>query len=633
MRHQVPLKTPPAIFAAIIATAIILSLCSGCDSHSSDDLTEAESASIDLTTNKYSQEAISSRLINAGWSRQAATTVAELNASYFAILAEYPERLEANFKRLERLGQYENLAIMPRLERHPELAALYAGAQRPLELDRAFLNDDCAGVYSGMFQLIVDPHEQSELAEAFRRHGTNICALGAMGIVAPAAIFIFDRDRPGAKEYALWLDESVARALRAAQPQEPVTTITAFALNQGAYLRNRMLEDADFRRNFRARLWPAFIRVTDCTKKPEGDCDTPFELLAEEPRVWDLLMQERGEELLEQAGLLAVELLTESPDGISFPRDLKPIAREAILEGNNETLAALLQFQQEPLFRQVMLRDDLDPDLRLRILGSLKEICPETASQCPDLEKRLLALNDFSLETLREDLAPEPSGPKTWIPFYSSYYTIKKMAQGREVTGLDMAFLVMDTAFLVVDVATLGSSKAVTQTLKSGGKTLAKEAAESVAKEATKSAGKTSASRAARSASRDFIERAAESGRLMIAVSKRYLKTSVDFTRKVDQMIDKSVSFEMTKPVQWMFEKTGIGRASMKKITGLEARVFMRHDARVIINPRKGYISLLLQNSLEEAAGQQAAQVPDVALDLWQKHASAWWFENAALSY
>lgn len=644
IKHQHRRSKIKQIFPLLILGILLLAILSSCDSSPPPpaDKTHAEN-------NSELSKQIADRLRAAGWTHQAAVAVSDLNKSYFSILAEYPERLDTVLQRLERLGRYENLALMPRLERHPELAALYAGATVPMELDRAFISEDCLGVYSGMFQLIIDSHEQRILADAFRRHGSIICALGEQGVPAPATLFMFDINRLGASEYARWLEEALTLALRSSQSEENLTEIIALALDQGELLRERLAEDAEFRRLFRSQLWPAFMRVTDCSDKTEGDCHTSFDLLANNPRVWEVLIQDRGEELLQSGGLQAIDLLTDSPDGKSFPQDLRHLVTEALLkiqsfETCNQTsdqikkstksndeldgynlICALIRFQKEPLFRQLMLRENIDPDLRQRILADLIDACPKTTPQCPDLEKRLRALIGFSLSTLREDLGPKPEGFQTWAPFYDTYYVVKKLAQGRDVSASEIAFATLDFASIVG----LGAGgKMLTQTLKRGGKTLARDVAESVAKNSSK--------RAMRSYNKDLIEQTAKQGQLMTAVAKHYFKSVIEIKKSIEKSIDKFASFEITKPLQWIFTKTGTGRVSMKKITGLEARVFMRQDSRITISLNKGISGELLSETFINAAFNQADDVvydAASALAAWKEHASVWWFETQALAH
>lgn len=566
-----------------------------------------------------------SRLIEGGWTREAALAVADLNQDYFATQAEYPEALDKAIIRLRGLGKYPSLMV--RTVKHPEMAGLLAGVSQPRELDKALTDENCYPAFAGMFQLITEPAEQQLLANVLVRHRKTICALAGYGIPNPAVLFMFPHAGPGAEEYGRWLDEALEQAMRSPQPDETLGEVVSLALNQGPELRQRMEMDADFRRAFRAQVWPAFVRVTDCSRKPEGECDTAFEFLADEPRVWDLLMQPDGELLLERRGLLAVELLVDDPNDGGFPASLRPLAREALLEGDNETLAPLLRFKDEPMFRQVVLRDDLDRDLRQRLLADLAKTCPEGAVQCPKLDQRLRDLGGFSVSALREDLAPPPSGPQTWLPLYSTYYLTKKLAQGRDVDGGDILFAALDV-FTVWTVVGAGG-KVITQGLKSGGKTIAKQTAEAAAKQAAK---KTSATSVA------WVAQLANKGRLMAAATKQYFRPLIAASQRLNATVGQLTQVDITKPVQWILQKTGVGRETIKRITGLEARVIMRSDARVLISPSKGKAGAFLRETAENATGDSvmstelAQQVAGKAINsvrAWQQHASGWWLANA----
>jgi hypothetical protein len=572
-----------------------------------------------------------SRLIEGGWTLDAASAVAELNQDYFLIQAEYPEALEKAIIRLRWLGKYPSLMV--RTAKHPEMAALLAGASQPRELDKSLADENCYPAFAGMFQLITEPAEQQLLANVLVRHRKTICALAGYGIPNPAVLFMFSHAGPGPEEYGRWLDQALEQAMRSPQAEETLGEVISLALNQGPELRHRMEIDADFRREFRTRVWPSFVRVTDCSRKPEGECDTAFEFLADDPRVWDLLMQPDGERLLERYGLMPVVLLVDDPNGSSFPASLRPLAREALLQGDDETLGALLRFQDEPLFRQLVLREDLDADLRQRVLADLAKTCPE-AVQCAKLDRRLRDLIGFSVATLREDLAPSPSGPQTWLPLYSTYYLAKKIAQGREVDAWDVGFAALDV-FTVWTVVT-ASGKVITQGLKSGGKTLAKQTGEAAAKQAAK---KTTATSVA------WVAQLASKGRLMAAATKQYFRPLIAASQRLNATVGQLTQVDITKPLQWLFQKTGVGRETIKRLTGLEARVFMRNDARVLISPGKGKTGAFLRETAENAANEgvlgdelaeqasgKAVQVAGQAIKsvrAWQQNASGWWLANA----
>ena len=116
IKHQHRRSKIKQIFPLLILGILLLAILSSCDSSPPPpaDKTHAEN-------NSELSKQIADRLRAAGWTHQAAVAVSDLNKSYFSILAEYPERLDTVLQRLERLGRYENLALMPRLERHPEL--------------------------------------------------------------------------------------------------------------------------------------------------------------------------------------------------------------------------------------------------------------------------------------------------------------------------------------------------------------------------------------------------------------------------------------------------------------------------------------------------------------------------------
>jgi len=96
----------------------------------------------------------------------------------------------------------------------------------------------------------------------------------------------------------------------------------------------------------------------------------------------------------------------------------------------------------------------------------------------------------------------------------------------------------------------------------------------------------------------------------------------VEKSRLMKSGIDDLTKVDVTEFVQWSFNKSGLGRKSYRRLTGLEARVFMRGDARVVIDPKRGPFGQLLQETAEEAL---VDTVGDVAERAWAEHASSWW--------
>jgi hypothetical protein len=599
------------------------------------------------------------RLIDSGWKRTTAASVIRLNLAYFTMLEEEdPGKLDLTISRLQRLGS--NIGLMSKLNEYPELAGLLAGADNPWDIANSFPTSECYGAVAGMYQLLITPQEQQDLADALNRHGRIICELANYGMPMPASIFMFDHNQLGAKEYAAWLEQVLKHSLSSSTPLlanledqadseisenpldpkeqvviENLSLTMSIIMDQGPMYRERMRNDARFKNNFRQSLWPAFVRLTDCSRKPEGECDTPFDLLIQESRVWDLLMLEDGEILLDRWGLLAVELLVDDPNGDSFPKDLRPVAKEAMLSHDFATLSTLIRplMRDEPMFRELMLRKDLDLELREQVLADLAKTCPEDVYQCLGLAERLRQLLSYDPATLREELGPAPSGVQTWLPMYSTYYLAKKVVSGRPVDTMDLVLASTDILFLAT--MTMGP---VPKLIKPAAKNAAKE----VAKTTAKNAAKKMANDQVKGAVLSSLEKLALQGRLAVAVAKKHLRLVMKQANKLNKSIDKSFEVNVTPIAQWVFEKTGIGRETMKKLTGLEARVFMRQNGRAVVNPKNNKI---LREIAENALGETVSETDvtkeviktattkgletKASLDAWRQHASSWWLANA----
>jgi hypothetical protein len=110
---------------------------------------------------------------------------------------------------------------------------------------------------------------------------------------------------------------------------------------------------------------------------------------------------------------------------------------------------------------------------------------------------------------------------------------------------------------------------------------------------------------------------------------KEVLKKYMPVISKARAITTGNTAFEATKPLQFLFEKTGVGRTTFKKWTGLEARIFMRNDAKVVIYPTQGISGALLRETAENAVAEAVGEVAKVAQRAWQQNASGWWLMNA----
>ena len=552
-------------------------------------------------------------LQDQGWGEETATEVVDLNQDWFASLAENaPRELNEQLARLGRLGKYPQFAFL--LQKHPELAGLLAGSEDPRLLAKTLSDEDCYPYVTQQYSLQAAPDDALALAKALDRHSQTICHLAKRGIPGASALFIFPHETAAGQEYARWLDEVVRSALQ--RSDDELAELISFMITEGSAIRQRMERDKAFRGQFRVTLWPRLMRTV------QGD---QFSVTVAEPLIWDLLMLPEGETLLKDWGPeVPAQLLF---GDVAYPRELRETVILLMQNGGQETVETLMRFAGEPaLFKFLQRHDELGWELMTRVLSELSKSCPEDFSQ-PCQSKwvdQLDKYNRLSPPALMEELKPEPSGPKTWIPFVSSYYTIKKMAQGRDVGALDGFLLALDVVAIAIPVGKLAGN-------------LIKGGVKATAKTAVKEFGTTMTGQQLKDLSRDeYAKRLGKRYAMSIAddklvpqAAKQVLKKYLPVLSKTQATVHQSAAFEVTKPVQYFFEKSHIGQATFKRLTGLEARVFMRADAKVVIYPTQGVSGAFLQETAINATGDLTKQTANVIQKAWQQNASSWWLMNA----
>ncbi|MEJ7638437.1 MAG: hypothetical protein WKF75_10805 [Singulisphaera sp.] len=122
--------------------------------------------------------------------------------------------------------------------------------------------------------------------------------------------------------------------------------------------------------------------------------------------------------------------------------------------------------------------------------------------------------------------------------------------------------------------------------------------------------------------------------------------------RPIAAALAKHSTLEITGPVRFLYRTSGVGRTSFRRLTDMEARLFMRGDARVFIRLDKALAGMVAGRFLNETAqaagigaavesplGQNAVQnvisnVRENGSDLRRrpshgKSMSAWWLMNA----
>ncbi len=585
------------------------------------------------------------RLTDNGWDKHAAESVVGLNSEWFAIQAdENPAGLEIQLKLLGSLGNHSNLQSF--LKDHPETAGLLASGADPQVVAESLREAANIGEYdriAGLYVQNAAPRDAADIAEALRANLDLICSLCRRGLLGCEAMFVFDRDGLGSSEYDTWLRESLFA--RIASSDDEFAAFANLIMRHGSLIRERMRADDEFRRRFRGDLWPKLARVVESEHGA-------FEQYLDEPHIWDLLALDNGEELLRRCGLLPIDLLFGYPeiDHPPYPQLLHEKIIQILLRREELVIHSLMKFRSEPHFHQVLQRD-LSPDTRSAALAQLFKAGA-------NYRENLAHYARLSDTALAEEVGPPPAGIITWVPFYYTLYEIpKKRLQGREPTGMELFSAVVDPLFLVIDIATLpagGGTAAGRKALLAGGKEVAEQATKKIAEKGAEKVlvttlRDTGLELAKKQLGKEVAEKMGEKELVNWSISGRFSQMQ----QAVKSTVGKATTFEITKPVQFMFHYSGIGRVSWKRWTGMDARLFMRGDAKVfvrlgnvpvaVIGPRSAEFlnraaqDLSIGAVAESEPGQEALKsgVKQVLsakdhLHSWQQHVSAWWLFNAS---
>ncbi|MBI5764291.1 MAG: hypothetical protein HZA51_12285 [Planctomycetes bacterium] len=579
------------------------------------------------------------RLTDAGWDSRAARAVVELNSKWFEIQTEEnPAGLELQLKLLEGLGQHSTLARF--ISEHPETAGLLAVADDP-ELIAAGLDSayEDYQIVAGLYVQHAAPRDAADVAAALKANRDLICALHRRGLLGCEVLFIFDRQDVAAEEYETWLREAI-QAKSAASDAE-LASFVNLAMRHGPALRDRLKHSEDFRRRLRSELWPRLSRAVD------GE-HAMFEQYLDEKRIWDLLALDNGEELLKRCGLLPIDLLYGYPeiDHVPYPKVLHDKIVQMLLRREERTIHALMKFRREPLFHKFMQRD-LSSDTLSAALAQLFNAGPNY----PD---RLALYARIDDKALADEVGPPNSGIVTWIPFYYTVYEVpQKLLQGRDPSGMDLFSAVVDPVFLVLDIYTGGGTAVGRKALLVGGKEVTEVATRKLAEKGgaqlfVTALRDTGLELARKQVGKEIAEKMGEKE----LVNWTITGTLSEMQQAVRTTIGMATAFEITRPLQFMFQYGRVGRETWKRITGMEARLFMRGDAKVfvritnlagaVVGSRTAAFfertaqDLALGAAFESEPGQDLLHeaVKRVLsskeqLQAWQQNVSAWWLRNA----
>jgi hypothetical protein len=570
-------------------------------------------------------EKIRHRLVGAGWKASTAEAIIKLNAEWF-LLMDQENRAELNHQltALAELGKHqEELADF--LEDHPETAGLLAGVSDPTRVAKTLrAAGNAYPLLAGLYFRYATGSDILDLTEALEQNRDRIVGLTRRGLIGSEAIFVLPRKTPGDRAYELWVQEQVDAKL--GRSDEELASLLQLVLNQGLKVCARLQQDDHFRAAFRSILWPRLARAA----ASQGDM---FEAFLDEPLLWDFLALPDAEKLLTDWGKLPIPLLVGAR---AYPKDQHGQIVQAFLNDDKLTIETLVEYLDQPLFRKLQARP-LDEATRKAAFHRL-------LTARPNHPLVLLKLDRLTDRALKEEVGPPPEGVMTWAPGYAIYLVCKKLYQDRDVTSADWFEAGLDAlSFIPAVKGAVVAKKGGATAIRAGGKVF------------TTGVRNTGTRLAAKKLGQEVAAKLAEKGLEGELVKWSITGTMARMQRTWTTATHKLMTFDVTKPVRFIYSYGGFNRETFRRLSGLEARLFMRKDAQVFLhignvrntmlgNAAKRYLNeyaeyhakRFLGDTFDDpAGGTPRASPPSLTAavlaelnDAWRRHAAAWWLRQ-----
>lgn len=573
-------------------------------------------------------------LIKLGFQSETAYSIARFNAPYFRILfQEDQNQLNVHLTTLSRLVKYPHADGYIRI--HPEMASLLAGIAEidANGVDTVLVNESSSQYLDDVLKLYEfagEPSERAQLANILKRDGDLIIKLSRKGVVDPVSWFVeLPEDPEAASLYRHWVRNVIEDALADSEAENPSRsepeTIGASSKLYNAFtlltihserIRALLSSKPEIRQKFLTRYWPIFSGLIS-----EKD-ELKWGIYIADNRFWDYCI--RFDEspfdifkLFEEYGSTAIDLLM-APE-YQDPRIMR-FVYEALMLKDANLINALCdpQLRQQLPFQQLLARN-LTIGMKRKAIEIIARMNVIAATQ------KLRYFQSLSDDALQEDLGPEPSGLKTWIPGYSVYHLGRKIADGRETSNMDIAMAIFDVVTTVPALKGLSYGLPIIQKklseslVKMGSKEMAEQIAKMTAKE------------------------------LYPWVIKESFRVWDDLMFRIPKLNP----VDVTKLIRNAFRQSGLNTNTFKRLTTLDARVFMRSDRKVVIDFPKlitnkhalGFAlretavnagfdeairsepgKLALEKSIQSAS--RVSGNTQKQIEAWRQHLSIWWLAN-----
>ncbi len=574
------------------------------------------------------EEEFKESLTKGKWNDSAITAFLRTNLTFLEIVKEENEaKYYRTLKQLSNLPSEINFAeTMNVLEKHPELSGVYKSLTA-INIKKLNKIVGQAGQQEKKYNLLcsnlmlnANPDDLTLIIEIFDEFYEQIYDLTEQGVLNPESFFVSSPGE-GQEIYKKWLKDLALNYSN--MTERGKVGIMTFVTLQSKYLQKRLKSDKNFRNKFDSS-W----------KQLNLNSENNFEDITSEPKFWDLIMHPsgKGESLIRKFGPNAVDLLF----GCSYvgsPSPYPPELHETIIEILENEKKDAIELILRPEIRgkldfQEFLKSYQNKKIELKLL--IEALSDLNSKEGLAFNTRLELFNKLSKNptALNDEIKPQPSGPITWIPLYSLYELGHKLSQGRDPDAMDWIFACID---LVTIITPVKGGSAIKTTLNP--KNIIKKTAIENTKNTLLKMGGATTKLIEKNLETSLVDYAANASRQIIqAEVKKASSTAV---------------FDLTKLITSTYKFTGLGRNTFNNITGLDARLFMRKDAKVVFtfeSLSKSSLGLKARLFLNETAinatSEKILTNPEVQyatkelfktlkkipneVEAWRMHSSAW---------
>ena len=615
-------------------------------------------------------------LTSCGWTLAAAESVYDLNQPLldqsYDLLGK--EVLEKEFlSKLRRLGQPE---YQQTLADCPEIASLLASA---LDVDPDGAHNiiqtlpvDAEGkqYMYGFYQMNADPDDAVQFAQLFQdvqirdkyiellEHSPNAFSFLTF---LPDIKQLREVNEAAADAYRAWLfelfDEIVQCEPGSRSEEQIAFQLQIFSSN----VKKALLDDPEFYR-FLPDCWSNFqTAIKQTVSEDRGtDDEALWDFLNMDPMVLQFFYVYRDQnpiELYTQYGPAITGILMSSDFVNPENRQARDRMVRLALAANDNTRFNLINSSLENSNGFVtLLNRNLSDHVYFCMFDELAQLNSSQSSQTP--AQRIGYWNSLSNKVLAEEFDQTDPGAVAWIPGYDIVRLSRRSWNGQQVTWGDVGFAAVDAAFIVFDLAAI-----VVAVPSGGGSIVAVEAAKAGTKAGAKAGTKAVVKAGAKTAAKKTLENMTKEA------AKTEAKKSVWGTFRVFKNANRffanefkklpSLNIDITKFVQYAFSQSKVGQKTFKKMSGLDARCFMRSDRRVLLDVSKipqtqsGTLVKRLLGDTAAACGMTAALSTETGQAMasqavettqktahaasrkaeeidkaWKRNLSLWWFAN-----